>query len=36
MGVDSANQESNGTEVKLILICNVIRNFDSLVALVGV
>jgi len=36
MALDSANQEFNGTEVKLIVICNVIRYFDSLVALVGV
>ena len=36
MAVDSPNQEFNGTEVKLILIHNVIRYFDLLVALVGV
>ena len=36
MAVDSPNQEFNGTEVQLILIHNVIRYFDLLVALVGV
>jgi hypothetical protein len=36
MAVDSANQEYNRTEVKLIFMSNVIRYFDLLIGLVGV